>query len=144
MKILPKIYAKTLIDTANANNVKKIAANFWYKLQKNKQYKDLPKVLEMIDEEAAEAENKILVKIYSKNALSVTETETISKNLEKKFNKVIISEKQVPSVSRKQTSFILQNHIGKDITGTVVKVGDKIIDMSLENKINKLKKQLKA
>lgn len=139
MKILPKIYAETLISTANANNVKKIAANFWYKLQKNKQYKDLPKVLEMIDEEAAKAENKILVKIYSKNALSVTKTETmasrgnsvlgiITKNLEKRFGKEVI----------------IKNITGKNITGLVVKVGDKIIDMSLENKIDKLRKILKS
>jgi len=124
MKLSAKIYAQTLIQSATEDNLKKLAKSFWYKLQKNKQYKDMGKVLEAIDEESARAENKILAKIYSKNEISDTDKITISEKLKKKFEKEII----------------LQNIIGKNITGIIVKVEDKIIDLSLEGKINRLRK----
>lgn len=126
MKIPAKIYAQTLIQSATEDNLKKLAKSFWYKLQKNKQYKDMGKVLEAIDEESAKIDNKILAKIYSKNEISKTEKETISEKLKKKFEKEII----------------LQNIIGKNITGIIVKVEDKIIDLSLEGKLDKLKRVL--
>lgn len=126
MKLSPSIYAKTLIGSAKTDNLKTIARKFWYKLQKNKQYKDLPKILDQIDFENAKAENKILAKIYSKIELSETEKQTISDNLKKKFQKEII----------------LKNISNKNITGVIVKVDDRIIDMSLEGKLEKLKRKL--
>jgi F0F1-type ATP synthase delta subunit len=124
MKISPKNYANALIGSAKSDNLRTIARNFWYKLQKNKQYKDMGKVLEAIDEESAKLDNKILAKIYSKNEISESEKITISAKLTKKFEKEII----------------LQNIIGKNITGIIVKVEDKIIDLTLENKVNRLRK----
>ncbi|MEI6039919.1 MAG: F0F1 ATP synthase subunit delta [Candidatus Berkelbacteria bacterium] len=126
MKISAKIYAQTLIQSATEDNLKKLAKSFWYKLQKNKQYKDMSKVLEAIDEESARLDNKILAKIYSKNEISQTEKQAINEKLKNKFKKEII----------------LQNIIGKNITGIIVKVEDKIIDLSLEGKLDKLKRVL--
>jgi F0F1-type ATP synthase delta subunit len=125
MKISPKIYAKSLIESAQDNNLKNIATKFWYILQKNKQYKDLTKVMDAIDEQAAEKENKVLVKIYAKDKPSETELQILIEKIEKKLGKKIVT-KVLPS----------------NITGYLIKADDKIIDLSLENKVNRLKKIL--
>lgn len=124
MKISPKIYAKALVESAGRDN-KNIAARFWASLQKNKQYKDLPKILDLMDEVAAERDGKILAKIYGKNELSEPEKKTISEKLEIKFEKQVIL-KFYPA----------------NVTGIVIKVDDTIVDLSVENKINRLKKVL--
>jgi len=127
MKIKPQIYAQTLIQSAQNDNLKKIARNFWYKLQKNKQYKDLPKILDMIDLESAKSQNKILAKVYSENELTISETQTIQTNLEKKLQKAVI----------------IKNIIKKNVTGFIIKIDNKIFDLSLEGRLDKLKKKLK-
>lgn len=124
MKISPKIYAKTLVETESNSDLKKISRNFWHILQKNKQYKDLPKILDLIDSEAAQKENKKLVKIYSKNALSQTDLDSVREKLEKKLNSVII----------------LKNICGKNITGIIAKMDDQYIDLTLEDKVKRIKK----
>jgi F0F1-type ATP synthase delta subunit len=123
MKISPIIYAKTLVGSAGANNTQ-IARRFWLNLQKNKQYKDLAKILDLMDSEAALIENKKLVKIYSKNTLDQIDLNMVQEKLEKKLNSKII----------------LTNIAGKNITGAIAQVDDKIIDLSLENKVKQLKK----
>ena len=128
MKPTPSIYAQTLISSVNEKNLKNLARNFWYKLQKNKQYRDLGKILTELDEQAAKNNNQILVRIQTKNALNETELQTLKEKLEKKYNKPII----------------LQNIIGKNVTGMIVKVNDQIIDLTLEDKVNRLKKQLSS
>ncbi len=124
MKISPNNFANALIDSAEPDNLKIIARNFWYKLQKNKQYKDFAKVLDAIDLESAKIQNKILAKIYSKNELTDQDKQTINEKLEKKFQKAIV----------------LKNIIGKNITGIIIKIDDKIIDLSLEGKLDKIKR----
>jgi F0F1-type ATP synthase delta subunit len=125
MKISPKIYAKSLIESAQDNNLKNIATKFWYILQKNKQYKDLTKVMDAIDEQAAEKENKVLVKIYAKESPSEAELQILTEKIEKKLGKKIITK-----------------ILSSNITGYLIKADDKIIDLSLENKVNRLKKIL--
>lgn len=124
MKIQAKIYAQSLLETKPEANLKKISQNFWKLLQKNKQYSDLEKILEALDQESAKAEQKILAKIYSKNLLDAQELAEVQKKLEKKFEKQII----------------IKNIINKNLTGIIVKTEDQIIDLTVENKIIRLKK----
>lgn len=126
MKIKPKIYAEMLLQSIKENNLKNIARNLWYMLQKNKQYKDLPKILDILETESAKAEGKILAKVYSEeNLTSEIEKEIIIK-LNGKLGKDIV----------------IKNILKKNTTGVIVKVEDKIIDLSLEDKISRLKKNL--
>jgi len=84
MKIKPQIYAQTLVDSASSENLKQISRNFWHILQKNKQYRDLNKVLDAVDIEATRRDGKILAKIYAKNELTEYEQQTIMEKLQKK------------------------------------------------------------
>lgn len=124
MKVKPQIYAQTLIESAKSDNLKVLARKFWKVLQKNKQYRDLGQVIDALDVEQARIDNKILTKVYSKNALTEPESQTITEKLEKKFKKAII----------------LKNIVGKNITGVIVEVEGKVMDLSVEDKINRLKK----
>jgi F0F1-type ATP synthase delta subunit len=126
MKPTPQIYAQTLISSVNEKNLKTLAQSFWYKLQKNKQYRDLSKILSELDEQSAKNNGKILAKIDTKKELTETELQTLKEKLEKKYNMPVI----------------LKNIIGKNITGMIIKVDNQILDLSLENKVNRLKKIL--
>jgi len=127
MKITPEQYAKVLIAGMEQGNIKDIAKNFWYKLQRNNQHKDLSKILECLDSEYAKQNNKILVKVYSEKKLDGSQIEEIKDKLTKQFKK----------------DLILKNIITPNRTaGIIVKVDDMEIDLSLENKINQLKQVL--
>lgn len=127
MKIKPEQYAKLLAESAKSGKAKDIAKNFWLLLQKNKQYKDLPKILELLDVESAAADKKVLVKISSSKALTVTELKTLSDKIEKK-----IGQKPLIQFAEKP-----------NITGIIAKFDGKIIDLSVEEKVEKLKKSLR-
>jgi F0F1-type ATP synthase delta subunit len=104
-----------------------IAKNFWHMLQKNKQYKDLGKILEQLEIESARAEGKTIVKIYSENDLGETELKEIEEKLKSKFP---------------NSSFLIHNSTKSNTTGIIIKVEDKIIDLSAEGKIIKLREKL--
>lgn len=127
MKIKPEQYAKLLAESAKSGKAKDIAKNFWLLLQKNKQYKDLPKILELLDVESAAADKKVLVKISSSKALTVTELKTLSDKIEKK-----IGQKPLIQFAEKP-----------NITGIIAKFDGKIVDLSVEEKVEKLKKSLR-
>jgi F0F1-type ATP synthase delta subunit len=126
MKIKPRIYAKTLIELSTQADKKKTAKYFWEKLQKNHQHKDLKLILDMLDEEAAIKNNKILAKLYSQNELNAQDEVTLINKLK------LLTKKEI----------ILKKYISKNTTGIIVKIGDKIYDYSLEGKINRLKSKL--
>lgn len=129
MKVKPQQYAEMLVSTltdAKGAEVKSIAANFWKLLQKNKQYKDLPKILELVDEESAKKNGQVLAKVYSEKELTAEELKAISDKLS------AISKKPV----------VIKNIVKSATTGIIVKVEDKIVDLSLEDKIGKLRKKL--
>lgn len=131
MKVKPEIYANVLISALSdkSTDPKKIAANFWYTLQRNNQGKDLKQIFAKMDEEYAKKQNKTLAKIYSAAPLSEAELAEIKTKLEKEF----------------KSDFLLQNIIKKsEIAGIVVKVNEKEIDLSLGGKMNRLKQLLKS
>lgn len=124
MKIKPQQYAQVLIAGLKEDDISLIAKSFWFKLQRNNQYKDMPKILECLDSEYAKQNNKILVKVYSSKALDKNQIKEIEDKLTKQFKKELI----------------LKNIITPNQTaGIVVKVDDTEIDLSLSGKINKFK-----
>lgn len=142
MKIKPQIYAQLLVESLkNKADFAAIAENLWHILQKNKQYRDLPKILELIDQEYARQENSVLAKVYSEKALSAEEIEEI-KNKLKKYS----SSPREARVERFSTSsnnkVVIKNIINKNYGGITLKVDDKIIDLSVIGKIEKLKTKL--
>jgi F0F1-type ATP synthase delta subunit len=126
MKIKPKIYAEMLIKSIKDGNVKDIAKKFWYMLQKNKQYRDLPNILDILEAESAKAEGKILAKVYSEQTLTEELEKEISNKLKAKLNQDIL----------------IKNILKANVSGIIVKVDEQIIDLSLESKISNLRKVL--
>ena len=140
MKISPKIYAKSLVDSSEGNDLKNIASKFWHILQKNKQYRDFGKVLNEIDAVAAENENKILVKIYAKNEPNETELAELKKKINQRI--ILSANEESRSFADAQDDRVILKYFPSNITGIIIKADDKIIDLSLENKINRLGKIL--
>jgi F-type H+-transporting ATPase subunit delta len=127
MKIKPQQYAQILIAGLTEDNIKDIAKSFWYKLQRNNQYKDLPKILESIDLEFAKQNNKVLVQVSSEKELTEEQIKEIKEKLTKKFGKELVFKN---TVAPNQTA------------GIIVKADDTEIDLSLEDKVNQLKNAL--
>ncbi|MEI6499043.1 MAG: F0F1 ATP synthase subunit delta [bacterium] len=127
MKYSPQIYAQTLIEAVkDSKDCKAAAKNFWHLLNKNNQGKDLDRVIEALDEESAKLNHKTFVRVYSNTKLTDIETQQITAKLIKKgFAKITI-----------------KNIIKNNIIGYIVKIEDNIIDLTLENKVEKLKKVL--
>ncbi len=127
MKISPQQYAQILISGLEDGDAKDIAEKFWHKLQRNNQYKDLPKILLCLDSEYAKQNGKILVQVCSSKVLDENQIKEIREKLTKKLGKELI----------------LNNVIVPNQTaGIVVKIDDTEIDLSLKNKVNRLKNGL--
>ncbi|MCX6808906.1 MAG: F0F1 ATP synthase subunit delta [Candidatus Berkelbacteria bacterium] len=132
MKIKPLQYAQILStvilsDSEGSHHLKEIAKKFWHLLQKNKQYKDLSKILEELEIESAKKNGKIIAKVYSEKPLTASEIDEIKNKLTKK---------------PLNTEYLIHNTVKMDTTGIIVKVEDKIIDLTAEDKINQLKQKL--
>lgn len=127
-KIKPKIYAELLLESIQDKaNTKKVAANFWRLLQKNKQYKELPIILNELERQYAEKNGARIAHVQSGKQLSENELSEIKKKIEAKLNsKIIVKFDQ------------------KNIIGVRAKVEDEIIDLSIENKILRLRKKLSS
>lgn len=130
MKIKPEIYAKTLLSLLeNGTKPEEISPLLWRTLQKNKQSKDLPKILDLLDKEYA-TQNKLgFAKIFSKAPLSEEELEKVKSKLTNKFNQKIFVRNEIKS---------------NCIAGIIVKMDDTEIDLSVEEKIRKMEQTLQA
>lgn len=128
MKIKSDQYAAALLESIKSeNDLKKIAQNFWYFLQKNGQYRDLDKILVALEAEYTRRNNIVIASVTTAQPLSVAENRAISEKLEKRFNKKVI---------------IKENIKNEMIAGMVVRVGDIEIDSSIFGRTNNLKKIL--
>ena len=130
MKIKPEIYARTLIEAvfSNQRNQSNIIRSFWFSLHRNGQYRDLNKIIDKIDQEYAKIEDAIFARVYSSSALSENEISQIKQSVSRKYNQKVI----------------LENIVKKNlISGVVVKIDDREIDLSIANKIERLKQKLK-
>lgn len=123
MKIKPEIYANTLLEIGKLD--KTTAKRFWLRLQRNKQYRDLPLILEKLDECFATDNNAFLVKIFSSQIIDEQTKTEISKKLQEKYKKEIIAK------------FIIK----PNITGITIQTNSEIWDLSLEGKVAKLKRE---
>lgn len=127
MKIKPKIYADLLLEAIKekADN-KKVAANFWQILQKNKQYKDMSKILDLLDQEYAKQNGMVLAKVFSETKLDEATVTEIKNKIEKKFDQKVS----------------IRNIVKENWGGVTVEVDDRIVDLSILGKINNLKRKL--
>lgn len=128
MKISPKNYAAGLIESLDEKaDAKVLAKKFWQILQKNKQYKDLPKILAELDVEYAKRKDMVLAHVYSEKELKEQEIKDISKKIKEKYQK----------------ETLIRNVIDANLkAGVVVKIDDKEIDLSVEGRVTRLKKSL--
>jgi F0F1-type ATP synthase delta subunit len=125
MKLSPKTYAQILIAKAG-DDKHALASKFWFSLQKNNQYKDLPKVVAELDKEYARENNSVFVEIVSENKLSDGEISQIESKLVQLLDKKIISKN------------IVKENFGP---GIVVKTDEMEIDVSALGKVEGLKRQ---
>lgn len=125
MKLSSKQYAKILIN--NAGDKKLLARKFWFSLQKNNQYKDLPKIVAELDKEYARENGSIFAEIISENKLSGDEINEIEVKLEQILRSKIISKN------------IVKENFGP---GILVRTDSLEIDMSAVGQIDKLKQKL--
>lgn len=140
MKIKPEIYAQVLLDgivkTLSVSNshaqrgdkadFKDLAEKLWHILQKNKQFKDLPRIMLSLEKLYAEKLGKLYAKVTSEKALTLELESEISAKIEKKF--------------RKQA--YIKSIIKRNFSGILVQVDDSVLDLSLSGKIEKLERTL--
>lgn len=135
MKIKPEQYARVLVDSLDEKiNIKEVAENFWHILQKNKQSRDLPKILNLIDEEYAKKNNLILAKVYSEEKLSDKQLTEIKNRLP------LLSKERLGEVKSNKNNFVIKNIIDKNSGGITIKIDDQVIDLSTETRLNNLKR----
>jgi len=176
MKIKPTTYAQLLIGSIpdvisshpepaagrteggekshhNGNRFASIARRLWYMLQKNKQYRDLPKILDELEKVYAAKEGFTIAYIESGEELSAAETDEIKKKLalychfdslkgvEKSHEISRLPVRQAQG-ARDDKKIIIQSKVNPAVTGIMAKIEGKVIDLSVEDKISKLRKKL--
>lgn len=135
MKIKPKIYAKLLLESIDHPDRKSLVANFWQLLQKNKQYKDLPKILDELENLFAKKNGLVIAYIESGVELAKPEVESIKQRL-------LDFSPLRGEAGWGDKSVIVKTKTNPSLHGIIAKIGDQTIDLSIENKIQKLKAKL--
>lgn len=128
MKLSPKTYAQMLIAKAG-DNKRALAEKFWFSLQKNNQYKDLPKIVAELDKEYARENDAVFAEIISEHELLSDEIKEIDDKLKKLLNKNIISKN------------IIKPSFGP---GIIVRTDEMEIDVSTLGKVENLKRLLSS
>lgn len=128
MKMKLTDYADTLIDVlGEKTDLSLVAKNFWKILQRNGQIKELPKVLELLDEAYAKKNNMSVAYVTSNETLSEETREMIIKNIESKSkNKILLKEKVNSEL----------------LAGIIVRFSGEEYNFSVQNQIFKLKQHL--
>ncbi|MFA5247790.1 MAG: ATP synthase F1 subunit delta [Patescibacteria group bacterium] len=132
MKIAPKQYATALLESLDENSGKKkeVAARFAESLIDDGQISKLKEIMEIFDDLWNKKNDLVKAEIISANSLS-KEMQKSLKDLLTKIsggNKVEVTEK-------------IDKHL---LGGTILRYGDRILDLSLKNKIEKLKEDLNS
>ena len=127
MKISAKKYAEALLDATEKENLSEVAKKLWYKLQKDKNYKELPKILENLKVVYAEKKDMILAKVSSPAPLKDEEIQSIDKIIKDTFKK----DAYIDNIIDSTLEF-----------GYRIEAKDKVFDNTFKNKISKLKSHL--
>jgi len=143
MKIKPTTYTQLLISSLQDKpDFKNLARRFWYMLQKNKQYRDLPKILDELEKVYAEKEGFVIAYVESGEELSEKELEEIKEKLSSYRHPEHVSGSQEMPKQVRHDNIIIKSKINPSITGIIAKVEGKVIDLTVEDKIIRLRKQL--
>jgi len=129
MKQSAKNLARAVYFTAKTDGASKAATGLFKLLQKKNQLKLLPQIFVALDDISAD-EGEIIVRVYSKTLL----TNDQKSNIENRILK-LSSGKSVAIES------IIDSKI---IGGIKIVFGDKTIDQTIKNKINKLRVAISA
>jgi F0F1-type ATP synthase delta subunit len=127
MILSSKNYARALIEALEeTKNSKKIAKDFWALLQQRKQYKNLHQIIDQLDQEYARKKKFVLVKVASDHSLDSSAMHEIKSTLEKRI----------------AGDLVLTNVVEPNVVGIIIRMEDKIFDLSLTGKIQRLKKEI--
>jgi len=127
MKISAKKYAEALLDATEKENLSEVAEKLWYKLQKDNNYKELPKILENLKVVYAENKDLILTKVSSPAPLKDEEIQNINKIIKDTFKK----------------NAYIDNIIDPTLEfGYRIEALNKVFDNTFSGKMNKLKSHL--
>ena len=131
MKISANQYAKTLLELTDGKTnqeVSAVALRFIEILQKGKQMKNAPKIIEKFSEVFNAKHGIMEATIITKDKISDGETNKIKNYIKEKYG---------------AKKIIVNNIIDEKIKGgIIIKVGDDIIDASITNQLKKLEKAL--
>jgi len=124
MKIKSRQYAEALLDATDKEDLSKVAEKLWHKLQKDNNYKELPKILKNLEVVYAEKNDMILAKVLSPVPLKDKDIQSINKIIKDTFKK----------------NAYIDNIIDPTLEfGYRIEVEDKVFDNTFSGKINKLK-----
>jgi len=124
MKIKSRQYAEALLDATDKEDLSKVAEKLWHKLQKDNNYKELPKILKNLEVVYAEKNDMILAKVLSPAPLKDKDIQSINKIIKDTFKK----------------NAYIDNIIDPTLEfGYRIEVEDKVFDNTFSGKINKLK-----
>ncbi len=126
MKLSDKNYAEIIARAANhGSDSKEIARALWQELSNAKKIKDLDRIFEIAENITAAQENRLIAKVASAIPLTPEQQDEINLYLTQKLNKEIISK------------YSVNQDLG---AGIVVDVDGNIYDITLRDKIQRLKK----
>lgn len=123
----PKTSEQGKITFLKENGFSNIAANFLLIIAKNKQFHQLEVIINYFKNLVNEKSNSLEVEIITKSDLENADLENIQKTLANNLQKNIILKSTTDP---------------KILGGIKIKIGDNLVDNSLENKLSKLKMEL--
>ncbi len=130
MKLSDKNFAKIIAKVATKNSDNQaIAQALWTELNQSKKLKDLDHICELAEDIIASSQGSLIATVSSATTLAPDQLVEITRNLSSKFNKKIILKHKIDS------------SLGAGIT---VETNGNIYDISLKNKIQRLKQVINS
>ena len=128
MKLFDKNFAEIIAKAAaNGSDNQTVARALWSELNRSKKLKDLDRICELAEEITASSQGSLIAKVSSATALAADQLSEITNYLSSKFNKEIILKQKIdPALG----------------AGVTIEADGNIYDISLKNKIQRLKKMI--
>lgn len=131
MKITPQQYAKTLLELTDGKSeqeVLNVVKKFAEVLRKDGQIKNAGKIMEKFSEMYNEKNGIVEAEVTSSRKLSSDQVHQVEKFIKEKY-----SAKEV----------VIKNIVDENIKGgIIIKVGDEVMDGSVDSQLKRLKREL--